>query len=219
MKNYTAQKNEILEVGRLLFEKRFVASNDGNLSIRVNDSIIITPTSVSKGFLSVDNLVVVDLKGKIISGKSKPTSEILMHLEIYKRRPDIFAVCHAHPPYSTGFASAGIPLTKKILPEVIIALDSIPLVKYATPGTPELSKKMLPFIKKYDAILLQNHGVITMGSSLQNAYFKMETVEHFAWIYFISTLIGKPKELKRNEIKKLVLQREKFGIRKNVGRK
>jgi len=211
-------KKEIVKVGKLLYQKNYIASNDGNLSIRVGNKIFITPTCMSKGFMSVNDIVEVDLEGKILRGYNKPTSEILMHLTVYQQRPDINAVCHAHPVYSTAFASTGKALDKRVLPEVIISLDKIPLVKYGTPGTKNLSKNLLPFIKKYDAVLLQNHGVLTFGSDLMNAYFKMETVEHFAQICFLSSQIGKLKELPKSEIQKLIAQREKFGVRKNIGK-
>jgi L-fuculose-phosphate aldolase len=211
-------KKEIVKVGKLLYQKNYIASNDGNLSIRVGNKIFITPTCMSKGFMSVNDIVEVDLEGKILRGYNKPTSEILMHLTVYQQRTDINAVCHAHPIYSTAFASTGKALDKRVLPEVIISLDKIPLVKYGTPGTKNLSKNLLPFIKKYDAVLLQNHGVLTFGSDLMNAYFKMETVEHFAQICFLSSQIGKLKELPKSEIQKLIAQREKFGVRKNIGK-
>lgn len=211
-------KNEIIEIGKLLYQKNFIASNDGNLSIRANEIVLITPTCMSKGFMTKDDIVLVDLDGNVIEGIKKPTSEILMHLTVYKNRSDINAICHAHPIYSTAFASAGKSLTKKVLPEVIISLDEIPLVKYATPGTKELSKELLPFIKKYDAMLLENHGVITLGKNLWDAFFKMETVEHFAQICFIAEQIGKINQLDKKEVKKLIQQRKKFGIRENLAK-
>ncbi len=211
-------KDEIIKVGKLLHQKNFIASNDGNLSIRADNIILITPTCTSKGFMTKDDIVLVDLEGNIIEGIKKPTSEILMHLTIYKNRLDVNAVCHAHPIYSTAFASTGKSLTKKVLPEVIISLDEIPLVKYATPGTKELSKQLIPFIKKYDALLLENHGVLTLGNNLLDAYFKMETVEHFAKICFIAEQIGKINQLNKKEVKKLIQQRNKFGIRENLGK-
>lgn len=211
-------KNEIIEIGKLLYQKNFIASNDGNLSIRANEIVLITPTCMSKGFMTKDDIVLVDLDGNVIEGIKKPTSEILMHLTVYKNRSDINAICHAHPIYSTAFASVGKSLTKKVLPEVIISLDEIPLVKYATPGTKELSKELLPFIKKYDAMLLENHGVITLGKNLWDAFFKMETVEHFAQIILIAEQIGKINQLDKKEVKKLIQQRKKFGIRENLAK-
>lgn len=211
-------KDEIIKVGKLLHKKNFIASNDGNLSIRANDIILITPTCTSKGFMTKDDIVLVDLEGKVIEGIKKPTSEILMHLTVYKNRADVKAVCHAHPVYSTAFASIGKSLVKKVLPEVIISLDEIPLVKYATPGTKELSKQLIPFIKKYDAMLLENHGVLTLGNNLLDAYYKMETVEHFAQIHFIAEQIGKINQLNKKEVKKLIQQRNKFGIRENLAK-
>lgn len=211
-------KYDIIQVGKLLHEKNFVAANDGNLSVKIGDKILVTPTCTSKGFLTFEDIVEVDLNGKLIKGKKKPTSEIQLHLTIYKLRDDINAVCHAHPIYATSFAVSGKSLNKKILPEVIISLDEIPLVKYATPGSINLSKNIKPFLNKYDAFLLQNHGALTLGTDIWNAYFKMESLEHFAKIYFLASQLGKIKELPKKEIKELIKQRDKFGVRKNLGK-
>ncbi|MCX7875012.1 MAG: class II aldolase/adducin family protein [Melioribacteraceae bacterium] len=211
-------KSDIIEIGKLLHQKNFVASNDGNLSIRYNDKILITPTCTSKGFLTFDDIVEIDLEGNILKGIKEPTSEMLMHLTIYNFRNDINAICHAHPIYSTAYAITGKSLSKKVLPEVIISLHEIPLVKYSTPGTKELSKKLIPYVKKYDALLLENHGALTLGKDLWEAYYKMETVEHFAKILFVAKQLGKVKELNSKEVKKLIAQREKFGVRKDIGK-
>lgn len=217
-KKLSALKEEILEVGRRVYSKGFVASNDGNISARIDDKmILITPTGVSKGFMKPKDLIVVDLDGKLIEGTGRPSSETGMHVGIYKARSDVNSVCHTHPPYATAFAVAGIPLDKMVLQEVIIVLGKIPIVEYATTGTEELYKSMSGYITKYDALLLANHGAVTMGSDVFNAYNKMETLEHSAKIQFIAHQLGNINTLNENHVEKLMSVREKFGIRKDLG--
>jgi len=206
-------KNEIIEIGKRIYSRGYVASNDGNISARIDGKkILITPTGISKGFMKPDDLIIVDYNGKVLSGSKKPSSEINMHLQFYKEREDVQSVCHAHPPYATGFAVAGIPLDKCVLPEVVVTLGSIPLVEYGTPGTDEFTKPLIPLMKNYDAFMLANHGVVTVGKDILNAYHKMETVEHFANIIFIAQLLGSVNVLKEDEVKKLINLREKFGV-------
>jgi L-fuculose-phosphate aldolase len=201
-----------------MYDRGYVASNDGNISARIDsDSVLITPNGISKGFMKPEDLVVVDLNGKVISGNRKPSSEVFMHLNVYKDRPDVNSVCHSHPPYATGFAVAGIPLDKCVLPEVIIALGSIPLIEYGTPGTEEFYKPVLKQLKDYDAFLLANHGALTIGKDVLNAYHKMETLEHFAHIAFVAQQVGYINTLNKDQVQKLTDQREKYGIRTNVG--
>lgn len=211
-------KKEIIEVGKRIYNRGYVASNDGNISVRIDDErVLITPTGISKGFMTPDDLIIINLEGKLINGKRKQSSESNMHLQIYKDRPDINSVCHAHPPYSTGFAVAGIPLDKMILPEVIISLGIIPIVEYGTTGTEELYGQISKYIKNYDAFLLANHGALTIGNSILNAYHRMETLEHAAQIQFIAHQLGKVNSLKKNQVDQLIDLREKFGIRKEIG--
>jgi L-fuculose-phosphate aldolase len=206
-------KRDIVEVGRRVYTRGYVASNDGNISARLDERrVLITPTGVSKGFMSPDEMVIVDMEGKVLSGASKPSSEVFMHLAIYKNRPDVHSVCHAHPPYATGFAVAGISLEKCILPEVIIVLGGIPLVEYGTPGTEEFFRPVLKILDKHDAFLLANHGALTIGKDLFNAYHKMETLEHFAHIAFVAEQLGHTTTLNRVQVKKLTDLRDKFGI-------
>jgi L-fuculose-phosphate aldolase len=206
-------KRDIVEVGRRVYARGYVASNDGNISARLDERrVLITPTGVSKGFMSPDEMVIVDMEGNVLSGASKPSSEVYMHLAIYKNRPDVHSVCHAHPPYATGFAVAGISLEKCILPEVIIVLGGIPLVEYGTPGTEEFFRPVLKILDKHDAFLLANHGALTIGKDLFNAYHKMETLEHFAHIAFVAEQLGNMTTLNRDQVKKLTDLRGKFGI-------
>ncbi|NJD21052.1 MAG: class II aldolase/adducin family protein [Melioribacter sp.] len=211
-------KQDIVEVGKRMYTRGYVASNDGNISARLDDNkFLVTPTGISKGFMKPEDLIVVNIDGKVLSGMKKPSSEIFMHLQVYKDRPDVNSVCHAHPPYATGFAVAGIPLDKCILPEVIITLGSIPLIEYGTPGTEELYRPVTKLLKDYDAFLLANHGALTIGTDVINAYHKMETVEHFAHIAFVAQQLGYPNTLSKEQVQKLKDQREKFGIRTTVG--
>ncbi len=216
--NLEALKKAILETGRRTYERGYAASNDGNISARIDKKyILITPTGVSKGFMKKTDLIIIDLNGKVVKGKRKPSSESLLHLQVYKERSDVNSVCHSHPPYATGFAVAGISLDQNILPEVIISLGSVPLVPYGTPGTDEFYKPLLPILKYYDAFLLANHGALTVGSSVLDAYHKMETLEHSAKILFIAQRLGKVNTLNDEQVQKLIARRKVYGVRDNVG--
>src|SRR5512138_1002957 len=180
-------RGEIVEAGRRLYARGFVASNDGNISARLDDHrLVTTPKSVSKGFMTPDMMVIVDYDGGKIAGDRDPSSELPMHLEIYRQRPDVRAVVHAHPPTATGFAVAGIPLTRAVLAEVLTTLGSIPIAEYATPSTSELPAAVARYIKAHDGMLLANHGALTVGGDLFGAYYKMETIEHFAKISLVA---------------------------------
>ncbi len=208
---------DIVEVGKLVFQKGWVAANDGNISIRLDDErIMCTPTGVSKGMMSVDDIIVVDTDGNKISGRLERTSEIMMHLTIYKIRPDVDSVVHAHPPAATGFAAAGRALDTALLPEVIIGLGCVPLAGYGLPGTDALTEPMLPLIPKYDALLLGNHGAVSYGKDVMQAYFRMETVEHFARINFVAEMLGGAKALPRLEVDKLFESRGRYGVSSNA---
>jgi L-fuculose-phosphate aldolase len=206
-------RRAIVEIGRRIWERGYVAANDGNLSVRLpGDRIVVTPTGRSKGFLEAGDLVVVTLDGAKLAGALEPTSELAMHLFAYRRRPDARAVVHAHPPKATAFAAAGVPLAECVLPEVILTLGSVPLAGYATPSTQEVPRSLEDLIGGYSAMLLRNHGVLTLGSDLEQAYFRMETVEHFAEITLAAKMLGGPSPLSREEVRKLLHVREKLGI-------
>jgi L-fuculose-phosphate aldolase len=209
-----AFRADIVEVGRRLYARGYVASNDGNISIRLDDNTILTtPKSVSKGFMTTDMMVVVDLEGKKIRGTRDASSELLMHLEVYKNRPDARAVVHAHPPTATGFAVAGIPLDRAVLAEVVTTLGSIPIVEYGTPSTPELPAAVRKYIKAYDGLLLANHGALTIGPDVFAAYYKMETIEHFAKISLVARQLGREYLLSREEVTRLQDLRGNYGIK------
>ncbi|MGH9495117.1 MAG: class II aldolase/adducin family protein [Candidatus Sulfotelmatobacter sp.] len=204
-------REEIVRYGRMLHERSFVAAMDGNLSVRLKGNrILVTPTCVSKGAMRPSDMVIVDPDGNRIAGNRNVTSEIGMHLLVYRLRPDVEAIVHAHPPTATGFAAAGIPLTEPLVCEVVMGLGCIPLARYGTPGTSELAKTLEPFVPNYDAILMSNHGVVTYGDTLEHAYMKMETVEHFAQIALVTHLLGRQQPLKQVEIDKLLVARTKY---------
>ncbi len=211
-------RQTILEVGRRLYDKGYVAANDGNISVRLADGrVLTTPTGYSKGFMEADSLAVVDLEGHAVSG-AKASSELPLHLFIYKARPDVMAVVHAHPPYATGFATAGVALDKCVLAEIIVTMGSIPLAKYGTPSTDELPKSIEPYIQTCDALLLTNHGVVTVGKDLMDAQFKMERVEHSAHILFNARALGGETVLSKDEVTKLYGLRDSYGAStKNPG--
>jgi L-fuculose-phosphate aldolase len=209
-----AFRADIVEVGRRMYARGYVASNDGNISIRLDDNTILTtPKSVSKGFMTADMMVVVDLDGKKLRGTRDASSELLMHLEVYKNRPDVHAVVHAHPPTATGFAVAGIPLDRAVLAEVITTLGSIPIAEYGTPSTPELPAAVRKYIKAHDGLLLANHGALTIGPDVYAAYYKMETIEHFAKISLVTRQLGREHLLSREEVERLQQLRGNYGIK------
>lgn len=211
-------RQDIVEIGRLVYQKGWVAANDGNITVRLDaDHILATPTGVSKGMMHVDDLIIVDKCGAKIEGHKECTSEIMMHCTIYSMRPDVHSVVHAHPPVSTGFATAGRPLDRALLPEVIIGLGYVPLAAYGLPGTPELTEPMLPYIPKYDAIMMGNHGLVTYGADTYKAFFNMETVEHFARIALVAELLGGPKVLPKTEVEKLLDSRTRYGVKSRNG--
>jgi len=206
---------DIVEVGRRLWTRGFVASNDGNISVRIGpDRLLMTPSGVSKGFMTPEMMVVTDLQGQVVSAEPgrKPSSEIQMHLVAYRERPDVAAVVHAHPPLSTGFAVAGLPLDRAVLAEVVTTLGSIPIAKYGTPSTRELAESVAAHVKAHDGILLANHGAVALGKDLYAAYYKMETIEHFARISLVARMLGREHLLSREEVGRLQQLRGTYGI-------
>ncbi len=207
-------RQDIVDIGKLVYQKGWVAANDGNISIRLDaDRVLCTPTGVSKGMMHVDDLIICDMYGNKLEGRRERTSEIAMHYKIYELRPDVKAVVHAHPPVSTGFAAAGRSLNLALLPEVIIGLGCVPLAEYGLPGTDALTDGMLPLIPKYDALLLANHGAVCYSDEVYKAFFKMETLEHFARITLVAELLGGPKLLPKVEVDKLFDSRTRYGVK------
>jgi L-fuculose-phosphate aldolase len=205
-------RQDLVEYGRMLHAQGFVAATDGNLSVRMDqDRVMITPTAVSKGMMHMDEMVIVDLEGEQLSGSSRPSSEINMHLTIYRMRPEIGAVVHAHPCTATAFASAGMALDEPLCSEVVITLGAVPLAPYATTGTRELSDSLAPFIPDHNAILMANHGVVTYGADLRQAYLRMEAVEHYAKIVLAARQLGCSRTLDEEQLEKLVAVRSTYG--------
>jgi L-fuculose-phosphate aldolase len=204
-------RREIVLFGRSLHDRGYVAAMDGNLSVRLDeDRILATPTAMCKGMMRPSDLVIVDQDGHRISGRRNVSSEIAMHLLIYRLRPDIGGIVHAHPPTATGFAAAGMALSQPLVCEVVVGLGSIPLASYGTPGTPELTEALEPLVPQYDALLMSNHGVVAYGVDLHHAYMKMETVEHFAQIALVTHLLGHQRPLGNAELEKLLVARSKY---------
>jgi L-fuculose-phosphate aldolase len=211
-------REDLVRVCRLVYEKGWVAANDGNVSVRLGDDLILcTPTAISKGMVSADDLILCDMCGMKLRGERECTSEIAMHTTIYSLRSDVRAVVHAHPPVATGFAAAGRALDKALLPEVIIQLGTVPLAAYGLPGTNALTDGMLPFIPNYDALLLENHGCTSYGEDVWQAFFRMETVEHFARIMFVAEMLGGARALPREEVEKLFAARARYNVRSHSG--
>ncbi len=204
---------DIVEVGRRLYARGYTASNDGNISLRLDASrLLMTPTSVCKGFMTPEMMCITDLDGKKIQGDRHPSSEMQMHLEVYRQRPEVQAVVHAHPPIATGFAVAGIPLDRAVLAEVVTTLGSVPIAEYATPSTKELPEAVRKYVKTHDGMLLANHGALTLGADVFAAYYKMETIEHFAKISLVARLLGGERLLSRDEVTRLEKLRGSYGI-------
>jgi L-fuculose-phosphate aldolase len=204
---------DIVEVGRRLYARGYTASNDGNISVRLGEGrLLMTPTGVCKGFMDARMMCITDLDGRKLAGERNPSSEIQMHLEVYRQRPEIQAVVHAHPPIATAFAVAGIPLDRAVLAEVVTTLGSVPIAEYATPSTKELPEAVRKYVKAHDGMLLANHGALTLGADLFSAYYKMETIEHFANISFVARMLGGERLLSREEVVRLQGLRGRYGI-------
>ncbi len=206
-------REEIVRAGRMMYERGWIAANDGNITARLDaDRILATPAGVCKGRMAPEDLLVCDNDGNRLSGERQRTTEMGMHVAIYSARPEIRAVVHAHPPTCTGFAVAGRALNLGLMPELIVSMGSVPLAEYGLPGTPELVEGMLPYIPKFNAILLANHGAVCYGECVSQAYARLETLEHLARITLVAELLGGPKVLPRIEVQKLFDARGRYGI-------
>ena len=201
MQNEYEIKKEMCEIGKRVYNRGMVAANDGNFSVKLNDNeFLCTPTGVSKGFIQAN-------KG------FRPSSEIKMHMRVYKERPDVNSVVHAHPLYATTFAIAGIPLTQPIMPEAVIALGCVPIAKYGTPSTVEIPDAVSEHLQYFDAVLLENHGALAYSDTLLNAYHKMESLEFYARLLYQSEMVGGPQELNKEQVEKLYEIRRKMGLK------
>ena len=192
-----------------------VAANDGNFSVKLSDNeFLCTPTGVSKGFMTPEYICKVDAEGNVIEANEgfKPSSEIKMHMRVYKEREDVKAVVHAHPMYATTFAVCGLPLTEPIMPEAVLSLGTVPLAKYGTPSTMEIPDAVSEYLPYYDAVLLENHGALSYADSLMGAYHKMESLEFYARLLYQAKMLGGPKELTDEQVKRLYGMRRQYGL-------
>jgi L-fuculose-phosphate aldolase len=198
---HDATRDQIVDVCRRLYERGLIAGPDGNVSVRLpGGDVMITPSGRSKGKVTADSLVVVDITGHPVDRGGRPSSEMQMHLRIYQRRADVNAIVHAHPPTATGFGVAGLSIAAPVLPEVILQMGTVPLVPYATPGTDALPDAMEPFLLDHDAFLLANHGATTVGASLESAHQRMESLEHAARILWVARSLGTVNELSATDV-------------------
>ncbi len=205
-------KEQICEIGRRVYAKGFAAANDGNISIRLNErEVLCTPTMVSKGFLKPEQLCVVDYEGKQIRGTSKRSSEILLHLAVYKNNPAVNAVVHCHPPHATAFAVAGEPIPKCVLPEVEVFLGEVPIAIYETPGSQKFADTIIPFVKKCNTIILANHGTVTFGPDLEKAYWNSEIIDAYCRILILARQLGRVNYFTEQQTKELLALKKRLG--------
>lgn len=206
-------KQLMCEIGKRVYNRGMVASNDGNFSVKLNDNeFLCTPTGVSKGFMTTEYICKVDAKGNVLEANPgfKPSSEVKMHMRIYEKRPDVKAVVHAHPIYATAFAINGMALEDPIMPEAVLFLGGVPLAKYGTPSTMEIPDAIEEFLPYYDQVLLENHGALAWGADILSAYHKLESVEFYAELLFKSRMLGNPQNLNQEQVEKL------YDIRRNM---
>lgn len=212
-KSESEYRKDIIEVCKRVYRNGWVASNDGNVSIKMDDNLILcTPTGMSKGYLTTDQLVKVDFEGNKVEGELSPSSEVKMHIDVYKNRSDINSVVHAHPATATGFAVAGIPLDQCIIPEIIVSIGSVPLTKYGTPSTEEIPNNIRKYLPKHNVFLLENHGALSIGADVYEAYYKMESLELFAKIYLVAKQLGQVNILSEENVKRMIKLREDWGM-------
>ena len=211
--NISEVKDQICDVCHKMWQLGWVAANDGNVSVKLDDgTFIATPTGVSKSFITPDILVRINDKGELLEGERKPSSEIKMHLRCYSERPDVGAVVHAHPPTATGYAVANKALDEYSMIESVIAIGSVPVTPYGTPSTEEVPEAITPYLQEHDVMLLQNHGALTVGADLITAYYRMETLELFAKISLTAHLLGGAQEISRENIDRLCNMRSQYGV-------
>ena len=206
-------KRQLCEYGRRAYDKGLVAANDGNLSVRLDENqVLCTPTLQCKGFLKPEDICTVDLDGKHIAGKKRPTSEIRLHLEVYRRRSDVYSVIHTHPPHVTAFAVCGKPIPSGILAEPEIFLGEVPTAEYATPGSDEFAKTIVPFVEETNTIVLANHGMVSYEGDLERAFWLTEILEAYCRTLILAKSIGEPKRLTESEQMELKRLRREFGF-------
>src|SRR3954447_24530939 len=205
-------KEQMCEIGRRLYNRGFAAANDGNITVRLGpNEFLCTPTMVSKGFMKPDDICKVDGAGKQLAGKKKRTSEVLLHLAVYKERPDVNAVVHCHPPYATAFAVAQEPIPKCVLPEVEVFLGEVPMAVYETPGTQKFAETIVPYVKGSNTIILANHGTVTFGPTLEKAYFNTEIIDAYCRILILARQLGRVNYFSEEQTRELLALKKRLG--------
>ncbi len=205
-------KEQICEIGRRVYARGFAAANDGNISIRVGDNeVLCSPTMVSKGFMKPEDVCKVDMEGKQLAGVRKRSSEILLHLAVYKNRPDVKAVVHCHPPHATAFAVAGEPIPQCVLPEVEVFLGEVPTAVYETPGTQKFADTIVPHLKSSNTIILSNHGTVTFGPDLEKAYWNSEIIDAYCKILILARQLGRVNYFTEPQTAELLALKKKLG--------
>lgn len=214
MLNIHNVKQQICEIGQRIYKKGFAAANDGNISWRVSENeIVCTPTMISKGFMKPEDLCIVDLDGKQLSGRRKSTSEIKLHLAIMKSRPDVKSVVHCHPPHATAFGIAREPVPQCVLPEVEIFLGEVPTAKYETPGSQEFADTILPFVQKSNVIILANHGTVSFGPDVETAYWYTEILDAYCRMLMLSRSLGRVNYFTEPEARALLELKDQLGLK------
>lgn len=208
MHKFARTKKEIAEIGKRLYNKGFACGASGNISVKIEDYILITPSGFNLGEVEEADIIILDLDGNKIKGQKNPSSEKQMHVQIYKTRPDLKAIIHAHTPKASSFAVAGIPLDKALLSEAAVIIGNVPIAEYAMPSSDELANIVAGYFNDHNVVLMANHGVVTGGHELKETYFKLETLELYAEIFLWTKVLGKTNELSEENVKKLI---EKFG--------
>lgn len=211
--NIYQKKKEICEIGRRIYAKGFAAANDGNISYRVSENeVLCTPTMVNKGFLTPDDICLLDMDGNQLSGRLKRSSEALLHLTIMKEREDVKSVVHCHPPHATAFAVAREPIPQCVLPEVEVFLGDVPITKYETPGGQAFADTIMPFVRKTNVIILANHGTVSYGETVERAYWWTEILDAYCRILLLAMQLGRVKHFSEKETRELLDLKTKFGF-------
>lgn len=212
---YQETREQICDICHKMWQLGWVAANDGNVSVRVDDDLVLaTPTGISKSFITPEKLVLINMEGEIVEAQDgyRPSSEIKMHLCCYKERPDVKSVLHAHPPTATGFAVAHKHMDNYSMIEDVIAIGSVPVTPYGTPSTQEVPDAIRPYLQEHDVVLLENHGALAIGADVITAYYRMESLELWAKIELTATLLGGVKEISKPDIDTLISMRGKYGV-------
>ena len=214
MQNVFQQKKDICQIGERIYNKGFAAANDGNITVRIGENeVLCTPTMHCKGFLKPDDIATVDMQGKQLAGRKKRSSEALLHLEIYKQRPDVKSVVHCHPPHATAFAVAREPIPQCVLPEVEVFLGDVPITKYETPGGQGFADTVIPFVKNTNVLILANHGTVSYGENVERAYWWTEILDAYCRILLLSRSLGKVNYFTEDKERELLALKEKWGFK------